>query len=237
LSPSDLVVEVGPGLGHLTRHLAGTAGRVIALEIDRGFVRELRHVFRDAANIAILEQDALQFDPLSALGGEPYKLVANLPYYITSPVLRHFLEVDRRPSRLVVMVQREVGERILARAGDLNLLAISVAVFGKPRLVTRVPANAFYPQPKVESVVIRIDTFERPQIHSTIDHFFKVVSAGFAMPRKQVHNSLAQRLWMPAGEAPRILERVNVDPKRRPQTLTIGEWDELTLELERRGLA
>jgi 16S rRNA (adenine1518-N6/adenine1519-N6)-dimethyltransferase len=237
LASSEVVVEVGPGLGHLTRHLARAAGRVIALEIDRGFVRELRQVFHDTPNVEILEQDVLRFDPASILGDEGYKVVANLPYYITSPVLRHFLELQLRPSGLVVMVQREVGERILARTGDLNLLAISVAVFGQPRLVTRVPANAFYPQPKVESVVLRIDTFDRPQIHSSVDHFFKVVAAGFAMPRKQVHNSLAQRLWMPPGEAPRILERVNVDPKRRPQTLTIAEWDELTLELERRELA
>jgi 16S rRNA (adenine1518-N6/adenine1519-N6)-dimethyltransferase len=236
IAPSDLVVEVGPGLGHLTRHLARAASRVIALEIDRGFIRELRRVFQDAPNVEILEQDALRFDPTATIGDEPYKVVANLPYYITSAVLRHFLESDRRPTRVVAMVQREVGERILAKPGDLNLLAIGVLAFGQPRLVTRVPPNAFYPQPRVESVVIRIDVRNRPSIESDVDRFFKVVAAGFAMPRKQLHNSLAQRLWMPAGEAPRVLEEVNIDPKRRPQTLTIAEWDRLALELARREL-
>jgi 16S rRNA (adenine1518-N6/adenine1519-N6)-dimethyltransferase len=137
---------------------------------------------------------------------------------------------------MVAMVQREVGDRILAKPGDLNLLAISVAVFGRPRLVTRVPPNAFYPQPRVESVVVRIDVFDRPQIEAPADRYFKVVAAGFAMPRKQIHNSLAQRLWMPPGEAPKVLEQAGIDPKRRPQTLSIAEWDALTLELTRRGL-
>jgi 16S rRNA (adenine1518-N6/adenine1519-N6)-dimethyltransferase len=236
VSRSDVVVEVGPGLGHLTHHLARAAGRVVCLEIDRGFVQELRRAFQNTPNVEILEQDVLRFDPSSAVGAEPYKIIANLPYYITSAVLRHFLESTWHPTKLVVMVQREVGDRILVKPGDLNLLAISVAVFGRPRLVMRVPPNAFYPQPRVESVVVAIDVYDRPTIQASIAKYFKVVAAGFAMPRKQIHNSLAQRLWMPPGEAPKILQQVGIDPKRRPQTLSIAEWDELTLELDRCGL-
>jgi 16S rRNA (adenine1518-N6/adenine1519-N6)-dimethyltransferase len=237
VTASDVVVEVGPGLGHLTRHLVRAAGRVVAVEIDRGLIRELRRAFEGAENLEILEQDVLTFDPEQSIGTADYKVVANLPYYLTSAVFRHFLEETRhRPSRLVVMVQREVGERILARPGDLNLLAISVAVFGRARQVIRVPANAFYPQPTVDSVVLRIDLDQRPRIRAEVAKFFKVVAAGFATPRKQVHNSLAQRMWMPPGEAPVVLREVGIDPTRRPQTLSIDDWDRLTEALQRRGL-
>jgi 16S rRNA (adenine1518-N6/adenine1519-N6)-dimethyltransferase len=236
VGPSDVVLEVGPGLGHLTHRLAQVAGRLIAVEIDRGLSRELRRAFQDSPHVEIVENDVLELDPVDVVGQTSYKVIANLPYYLTSAALRHFLENHHRPELLVVTVQREVGDRILARRGELNLLAISVNVFGQPRLITRIPPNAFYPQPTIESVVLRIDVFERPRIDATVAKFFQVVSAGFAMPRKQVHNSLAQRLWIPPGEAPLILQDAGIDPKRRPQTLTIAEWDRLTLDLGQRGL-
>ncbi len=237
VGPADVVVEVGPGLGHLTYQLAQSAHRVIAIEIDRGLAARLRQTFAQTPNVEIVEQDVLRTEPADLAGGQPYKVIANLPYYITSAALRHFLEEARqRPTLLVVMLQREVGERILARPGDLNLLAIGIQVFGRPRQVARVPANAFYPQPKVESEILRIDTYPTPLIQSPVDKFFKVVSAGFATPRKQLHNSLAQRLWMPPGAAPEILRAVEIDPARRPQTLLIEEWDRLTGEMIARGI-
>lgn len=233
---SDVVVEVGPGLGHLTHHLARVARRVIAVEIDRGLVKELRRTFENTPPVEIVENDVLKVDPENLVGPDPYKVIANLPYYITSAALRHFLEAAHRPVLMVVMVQREVGARILAKPGDLSLLAIGVQVFGQPRMVTRAPPTAFYPQPTVESVVIRIDVFDRPCIQAPVDKFFVVVTAGFSMPRKQLHNSLAQRLWMPPGEAPDILRAAGIDPMRRPRTIMIPEWDALTLELMARGL-
>ena len=236
IQPDDIVVEVGPGLGHLTRRLASAAKRVIAVEIDRGLVRLLRQTHGGMTNVEIVEQDVLQFDPGVAVSGDRYKVIANLPYYITSAALRHFLESNSPPSLFIVMVQREVAMRILAPEGDLNLLAISVRVYGEPRVVTRVPASAFYPQPTVESAILKIEVFDRPRIVATTDRFFKVVSAGFATQRKQLHNSLAQRIWMPPGEASTIIEASGIEPKRRAQTLSIAEWDNLTLELERRGL-
>ncbi len=236
VTPDDVVVEVGPGLGHLTHHLARVAGRVIAIEIDRGLAAALRRTYAGTPNVQIVERDVLEVDPAELVDAHSYKVIANLPYYITSAALRHFLEATPRPTLLVVMVQREVSQRILAAPGDLSLLAIGVQVYGRARLVMRVPANAFYPQPTVESAVLRIDVFDRPAIESPPDKFFKVVAAGFATPRKQLHNGLAQRLWMPPGEAPRVLEAVGIEPRRRPQTLSIPEWDRLTAELIRRGL-
>jgi 16S rRNA (adenine1518-N6/adenine1519-N6)-dimethyltransferase len=236
VGPNDVVVEVGPGLGHLTHHLARAAGQVVAVEVDRGLIRELRQAFRGVPNVTIVEGDILDSAPTDLVGDRAYKVVANLPYYITSAALRHFLEASHRPSLLVVTLQREVGERITAAPGQLSLLAIGVQVFGRPRLVSRIPPNAFYPQPKVESVVLRVDVFDRPAITAGVEPFFRVVSAGFAMPRKQLHNSLAQRLWLPPGSAPEIIEAAGIDPARRPQTLSIGEWDRLTRELGRRGL-
>ncbi|HLZ08106.1 MAG TPA: 16S rRNA (adenine(1518)-N(6)/adenine(1519)-N(6))-dimethyltransferase RsmA, partial [Chloroflexota bacterium] len=236
IQPGEVVVEVGPGLGHLTEHLARAAGRVIAVEIDRGFVRLLRTMYDSVPNVEIIEQDVLKFEPALHANGRSYKVVANLPYYLTSVALRHFLENPTPPTTLVVMVQREVATRILAPTDDLNLLAISVRVFGDPRIAARVPASAFFPQPSVESAVLRIDVLNQPRITSAPATFFKVVSSGFATQRKQLHNSLAQRLWIPPGEAPVIIEAAGIDPKRRAQTLSIVEWDQLTLELARRGL-
>lgn len=236
VGPDDVVLEVGPGLGHLTRHLAREARRVIAVEVDRGMVRYLQSAFQGVQNVEIVEGDVLKVEPGDLVGDAIYKVVANLPFYITSAVLRHFFEAVRRPRMLVVMLQREVAYRILTAPGDLNLLAISVQVYGKAHLITRVPASAFYPRPKVDSIVLRIDVFDRPGIEVDPEKFFKVVSAGFAMPRKQIHNSLAQRLWMPPGAATESLQTAGIDPMRRPQTLSIAEWDSLTRELEKRGL-
>lgn len=236
LQPNDVVLEIGPGLGHLTRHLADRAGRVVAVEIDRGLARALRTLFRDRPGVAIIERDVLKAAPEELIGEGPYKVVANLPYNITSAALRHFLEARRRPRLLVIMVQREVAFRILAPPGDLNLLAISVRVFGQPRLVTRVPASSFYPRPRVDSIVLRIDVFERPKIDLPPESFFRVVAAGFAMPRKQLHNSLAQRLSLPPGSASGIVQAAGIDPTRRAQTLSIAEWERLTAELDARGL-
>lgn len=228
IQPNDIVLEIGPGLGHLTHHLVRREGKVIAVEIDRGLIRRLRQVFQGVDNVEFIEQDALELNPDEVVGDRPYKLIANLPYYITSPLLRHFLEKVRPPTTLVVMVQREVGERIVAPAGDLNLLAISVQIYGRPRIVTLVPPGAFYPRPKVESAVVRIDAFDRPRITVPSEAFFKVVSAGFATARKQLHNSLPQRIWMPPGSATGFLEAAGIDPTRRPHTLSVEEWDRLT---------
>ncbi|HEY3108914.1 MAG TPA: 16S rRNA (adenine(1518)-N(6)/adenine(1519)-N(6))-dimethyltransferase RsmA, partial [Chloroflexota bacterium] len=218
LEPADQVVEVGPGLGVLTRALSERAGRVVAIEIDRGMVAALGELLADRPNVELVEGDALRLDPAPLVGQAPYKVVANLPYYITSPLLRHFFEAARPPTRLVVMVQREVAERIVAGPGELSLLAVSVQYYGQPTIVGYIPASAFFPPPKVDSAILRVDVRVRPAVDVEPEPFFKVVSAGFAMPRKQLHNALPQKLWMPPGAAEEALRASGIDPMRRAQT-------------------
>ena len=235
LGPSDTVVEVGPGLGTLTRELAERARRVLAIEIDRDLVNLLNRTLSSYPNVEIINEDVLAFDPQKALGGTPYKVVANLPYYITSPTLRHFLEAKHRPVLMVLMVQREVGERIVAKPGDMSVLSVSVQFYGDARLVTLVPPAAFYPPPKVESAVVRIDVRQKPKIDVDEEKFFRVVHAGFSQPRKQLHNALARAIWLPPGKAIDLLLEAGIDEKRRAQTLSLEEWAELTRVFARHG--
>jgi 16S rRNA (adenine1518-N6/adenine1519-N6)-dimethyltransferase len=227
LSSADTVLEVGPGLGLLTQALARRCGRVVAIEVDRRLIAVLGETLAGLTNVEIVPADVLTVDP-AALADGPYLVVANLPYYITSPVLRHFLEAARQPDRLVVMVQKEVADRIVAKPGALSVLAISVQVYGTPRIVTVVPPSAFLPPPEVASAVLRIDVHPTPLVApDEREWFFKVVNAGFSHPRKQLHNALAQALWFEPGGAMAALEAAGIDPMRRAQTLSIDEWRRL----------
>ncbi len=235
LSPADIVIEVGPGLGVLTRELARRAGRVIAIELDRQLAQNLRETLASAGNVAIINEDVLDVD-ISALlreqaGLKPvdhYKVVANLPYYITSPVLRHFLEASSRPEIMVVMVQKEVAKAIVAEPGQRSVLSISVQFYGKPRIVSYVPNKSFYPAPEVDSAILRIDLYPEPPVPVTdVGSFFELVRSGFAAPRKQLVNSLAQGLGLPKAEAFTLLEKAGINPQRRAETLTLEEWARL----------
>lgn len=236
LSPADVVVEVGPGLGVLTKELAARAARVVAVELDRGIAAALKRMLADLPNVTIVNTDVLGFNPSEHLKDQPYKLVANLPYYITSPTLRHFLEAKNKPRVMVVMVQREVAERLVARPGEMSLLSVSVQLYGDPRIALLVPAQAFFPPPKVESAVVRIDVFDHPAVDVDAAKFFKVVQSGFSRPRKMLHNALAQSVWLPPGSAIEILRAAGIDETRRAQTLSLEEWARLTKELDQRGL-
>jgi len=243
LAPEDTVIEVGPGLGILTRALASRVSKVIAVETDGRLISALRHSMADAHNLHIVEADILQTDPGSLLASAgvagsspPYKVVANIPYYITSAILRHFLEASLKPSVIVVMVQREVGEAIAAQPGNMSLLAVSVQFYGKPVIIDRVPARSFSPPPKVESVILRIQLLEEPPVKvSQTDHFFAVARAGFSAPRKQLRNSLAQGLSIPPQRAALLLEKTAIDPRRRAETLSLQEWARISEEVDRNG--
>ena len=229
LSPADTVIEVGPGLGILTAELVRRAGNVVAVELDTKLASLLKRRLASLANLRVINADILKVSPSELLERTShYKVVANLPYYITSPVLRYFVEASPRPSLMVVMVQKEVGEAIVAGPGKMSLLAVSLQVYSKPRIVLHVPAQCFYPQPKVDSVILRFDLLPEPAVRvADMNGFFDVVRAGFSSPRKQLHNSLAHSLGMKPAEISLLLEKARIDSKRRAETLSLEEWAKL----------
>jgi len=178
------------------------------------------------ANLRVINADVLKLSPSELLEEiSHYKVVANIPYYITSPVLRHFVEASPKPSLMVVMVQKEVGEAIVAEPGKMSILAVSLQAYSKPRIISHVPAQCFYPQPKVDSVILRFDLLPEPAVKvADMDGFFDLVRAGFSLPRKQLHNSLAHSLGMEPAEITLSLEAANIDSKRRAETLSLEEW-------------
>jgi 16S rRNA (adenine1518-N6/adenine1519-N6)-dimethyltransferase len=226
LGPKDTVVEVGPGLGILTRELARRAGNVIAVELDKELASLLQRQLSSLANLRVVNTDIRKVKLGQLLGGKSdYKVVANLPYYITSPVLRYFVESSPKPSLMVMMVQKEVGDAIVAGPGKMSLLAVSLQMYSKPRIVSYVPASSFYPQPKVDSVILRFDMLKKPAVKvADVNSFFELVKFGFSAPRKQIHNSLAHGLGMKASEVVPLLEQAGVDMQRRAETLSLEEW-------------
>ena len=228
----EVVLEVGPGLGPLTERLLMVAGQVVAIEVDQGFIHVLQDRFRDEANFTLHHRDILKtniatlLQPFSQNERLSYKCVANIPYYITSSVMRHLLESQAAPNMIVLLVQKEVAQRIIAKPGKLSLLAISVQFYGQAEIVDIVPAGAFYPAPKVDSAILRVRPYaEKRYAVEEIDFFWQVVKAGFRQKRKQLKNSL--NAGLPRFNANQItiaLKRAKIDIKRRAQTLTIDEW-------------
>lgn len=231
--PGDQVLELGAGTGVLTRELAKRARRVAAVELERNMLSLLAGTTRDYTNVELIERNLLYVDPAEIFGSEPYKLVANLPYYITAPTFRHFLESANPPRLIVVMVQYEVAQRIVAEPGDLSLLGVSIQFYGKPKIIAHVPARAFYPAPKVDSAILRVDMKDEvPLTRKQRDSFFHLVQAGFSERRKQLHNSLAHGLHRKNVEVQARLLAANIDPSRRAETLSIEDWLRLWHQME-----
>lgn len=227
---STHVLEIGAGLGSLTRVLARRAAQVVAVELDERLLPALNEVVRPFANVRVVAGDILQFAPHHLMGNAPYVVAANIPYNITSAILRHLLEAEsERPQRLALMVQREVVERICAPPGDLSLLGLSVQVYGKPQMVARIPAGAFYPPPKVDSAVVRVDVYAQPRIPlAQLDVFFKLARAGFGQKRKTLRNALRSGSGLRAEQVDTLLDAAKIDGMRRAETLTLEEWRALT---------
>jgi len=230
LTPDDLVLEIGPGLGTLTRPLAASAGRVLAVELDEHLAAILPGILADCPNVEVIHGDILALDPAILFPERPagYKVVASLPYYVTSAVLRHLLESLARPCLMVLILQREVARRLVAGPGEMSLLAVSVQFYGRPRIVAHIPAGAFYPPPQVDSAVVRIDVYDQPPVPvDDAGSFFRVVRAGFSQRRKQLRNALSHGLGRPVEEIVAALERAGIAPQRRAETLSLAEWTAL----------
>lgn len=233
LTAADTVLEIGPGLGSLTRHLASAAQRVVAVELDENLLPALAQVLQPHPNVEVIQGDILQ-SQISNLHLPPnYKVVANIPYYITSALLRQLLEAEARPGLMVLTVQKEVAERICAQPGAMSLLAVSVQFYARPHIVARIPAGAFYPAPEVDSAVVRLEVLPQPAVAvADDDHFFRVVKAGFSQKRKQLRNALSGGLRLEPAVVDERLTQIGLDPKRRAETLTLEEWGKLAAILK-----
>jgi len=222
------VLEIGAGMGNLTRHLAASARRVTAIELDEQLIPILRKVLRGHHNVRVVQGDILETDLTELVDAAGYVVAANIPYYITSALIRYLLESPLKPSMLVLTIQREVAQRICARAGKLSLLALGVQVYGLPQIAFKIPADAFFPVPNVDSAVLTVDLYTEPLISSEkIDLFFMLAKTAFTQKRKMLHNSLAGVPGIRKEEAGTLLSKAGIDPERRAQTLTIKEWERL----------
>jgi 16S rRNA (adenine1518-N6/adenine1519-N6)-dimethyltransferase len=232
VTTADTVLEIGPGMGALTEVLARHAGQVIAVELDQRMEPILHERLAAFQNISYLFQDILETHLARVLPTDNFVVVANVPYYITSAILRHLLENTPRPRRIVMTVQLEVAERLVAKPDDMSILSVSAQFYAKPRLVMRLSPGVFYPRPDVTSAVVRLDTYPQP-IVSVPDEstFFRIVKAGFGQKRKQLKNSLAEGLHLEGEIVTGWLEAVGIDPRRRAETLTLAEWGALATRI------
>jgi 16S rRNA (adenine1518-N6/adenine1519-N6)-dimethyltransferase len=230
------IVEIGPGLGILTGGLLEAGAVVTAVELDHGLVAFLRDRFAgeiSAGRLRLVEGDALDQD-LVHLASPPYDVIANLPYHITSPILHALLGASPRPERLVLMVQREVAERISAPAGQMSYLSVFVQYHARVRIAATVPASAFEPEPAVESAVIVVEPYPADDRLAHPEHedaLWRLVQAGFRERRKMLHNVLSRQLPLPSEQVDVALSRASIAPDRRPQTLEVGEWLRLLEEI------
>jgi len=249
LTADDLVIEVGPGEGALTKELVKYAGRVIAVEKDENLANFLKLKITNPksqvnSKLKIFKEDILKINlPLLIEQNNffNYKVIANIPYYITSPIIRLFLETTYPPTEMILMVQKEVAERICARPGEMSILAVSVQYYATPELLFYVPKEAFWPVPEVDSAVIKISNLTLPtclpdrqagrqesQISKIeTNHFFKLVKSGFSAKRKTLANNLSTSLKLDKKNVEKILKKIGLNPNVRAQELGLREWKKL----------
>lgn len=228
LTGEETILEVGAGLGALTCRLAEEARRVVAVEVDQRLQPLLREVVGKYENVRLVYGDILELDLATLIDEGKYEVIANIPYNITSALIRRLLEAEKSAERMVLTVQREVAERIVARPGSLSLLAVSVQIYGKPQIAALIPAEAFYPKPKVDSAVLRVDVHPKTLVaQELLPTLFRLARAGFGQKRKQLRNALAGGLHVPPSVAMEWLEKAGIPPKARAQELGLDAWAQL----------
>jgi 16S rRNA (adenine1518-N6/adenine1519-N6)-dimethyltransferase len=230
VSPEDTVVEVGPGLGTLTQKLIKRARKVIAIELDEELAHELKTRV-EAKNLLIEQKNILEYDFSEIAAG--YKVVANIPYYLTSHLVRMFLEAPNRPKVMALLVQKEVAERMVAQAGEMNLLAISVQFYATCSLKMVVPRQLFRPPPKVDSQIIQIKLRRQP-LFDDIEpaQFFRLVKAGFSEKRKKLRSSLSGGLHLDKTNIDELLKSCGINSDARAQELSLDDWHGLALKID-----
>lgn len=242
IKAGDMVVEIGSGLGTLTEYLAQTGANIVAIEKDHKLASYLTTKFARNNHVTIIEDDIIKFNPAtfarsstSSKSVDKYRVVGNIPYYLTSHLLRIIFEAWPSPELIVLMLQKEVAQRIVAKPPKMSLLAVSVQYYAQPKIISYVSHGSFYPQPEVDSAIIRLV----PSEQFTVDgenaencklktaNFFRVVRAGFAGKRKQLVNNLARELKLTKNFVEKKIKSIGIDPKRRAETLTLGEWEKI----------
>jgi 16S rRNA (adenine1518-N6/adenine1519-N6)-dimethyltransferase len=225
LSKRDVTLEIGSGIGNLTIELAKKVKKVIAVEKDKRMVEILKERLKEEKieNVETVNEDILKFLPSFKLR-RSYKVVANIPYYLTSRLIRNLLEMERKPKLIVLMVQKEVAQRICAKPPKMNLLAVSVQFYAKPEIVSFVSKNCFWPRPKVDSAIIKISSIKKQKATKEEKLFFKIVKAGFSHPRKQLINNLSEKLKMKKERVKNWLLENNIRPSQRAETLNLEDW-------------
>ncbi|MDO8264847.1 MAG: 16S rRNA (adenine(1518)-N(6)/adenine(1519)-N(6))-dimethyltransferase RsmA [Candidatus Parcubacteria bacterium] len=229
ISSKDEVLEIGPGIGTLTRELAKKAKRVVAVEKDRQMVEILKETVGGLKNAEVVSLDATNINPFDfKLKHKKYKLFGNLPYYVSNPIIRKFLETEIQPSLMVFIIQKEVAQRICTKAPDMTLLSASVQFYAKPEIISYVSKGSFWPRPKVDGAIIKIIPFESFPDADFSDNFFKIIKAGFSQPRKQLINNLSKGLTVDRGVIKEWLLKNNISPEQRAETLKMEDWKKLT---------
>lgn len=227
LSKKDYIIEVGSGVGTLTKRLCQKARWVLGVEIDQKMIKILKETCGSYLNLKIVQKNILGLEIEKVIGqNQDYKVVANLPYYITQPVLRYFLENRLRPELMVLMVQKEVAEKITAKPGKMSLLSVAVQFYADPFFIEEVQADSFFPKPKVNSAIIKIANI-KPKFPIDTKLFFQIAKAGFSAKRKQLKNALAGGLHLPEVKILKIFKKAKINFQRRAQELSLGEWHEL----------
>ena len=234
LSKNDIVLEIGPGIGNLTVKLAKRVKKVVAVEKDQRMIEILKETLKDFKNVKIIKADILKFSPkIYNLKSKIYKVVANIPYYLTSPLIRKFVEtVEVKPQLLVLMVQKEVAQRICTKPPDMSILAVSVQFYAKAEIISFVSKKSFWPQPKVDSAIIKIIP-RKSALPIGVNPllFFKVVRAGFSQPRKQLANNFSKKLGIDKIKVREWLLKNKIQPTQRAETLNLEDWINLTKSL------